>query len=345
VSRARLRVAVIGSGFGGAVHAPAFARHERFEVVALASPRSAETVARERGIPAAYSSWEEMLERERPDVVSVAAPPFAHHDAVLAALSHGAHVLCEKPFALSVAQAGVMARAAAASGKACAVAHEFRYTPHHRALKELIANGHLGALRHLELTVLTPRVHSGANVPRSWWFERERGGGIAGAVLSHLIDGASWLAGRPPEATAGTLRTALPLRRDEAGEFHSTADDGAFALLDYGGGLIARLAADGTVRVASSTTAVHGDTRTAVAAGSALTDATLFTVDDDETAELELRPSRYAHLAAAHPNLPPFLDLLDAFAARIEGHENDAPTFAEALETQKVLCALGFGSD
>ena len=103
-----LRVGIVGSGFGGAVHAPAYALHPRFEVVAIASPTNAERVARERKISHAFGSVEEMLAGVELDVVSVASPPFDHHRSVLAALAAGKHVLCEKPFSANVAQAEEM---------------------------------------------------------------------------------------------------------------------------------------------------------------------------------------------------------------------------------------------
>ena len=108
----KLRVGIVGSGFGGAVHAPAYALHPRFEVVAIASPSSAERVARERKIPHAFESVEAMLAGVKLDVVSVASPPFDHHASVIAALRAGKHVLCEKPMALTVAQAEEMHAAA-----------------------------------------------------------------------------------------------------------------------------------------------------------------------------------------------------------------------------------------
>jgi predicted dehydrogenase len=88
--------------------------------------------------------------------------------------------------------------------------------------------------------------------------------------------------------------------------------------------------------------AVHGETRTAVASGATILDGTTFVVDDEETAELELAPQPHANLAAAHPNLPAFTTMLDAFAAKIDGEPAEVPTFADALATQRVLAAVGF---
>ncbi|HTD36671.1 MAG TPA: Gfo/Idh/MocA family oxidoreductase, partial [Candidatus Limnocylindrales bacterium] len=236
----KLRVGIVGSGFGGTVHAPAFALHPRFEVVAIASPSNAERVARERKIPRAFGSAEEMLAGAELDVVSIASPPFDHHRSVMAALAAGKHVLCEKPLALTLAEAEEMLAASERAGVVAAVAFEFRYVPAVIAIKELIDNGHLGALRELEVARLSRELLARNRLGRApWWFERDRGGGVASAVMPHVFDLATHLAGRPPRATHGFLRTANPQRTSPDGErFTSTVADGAFAYVDFGDGLV-----------------------------------------------------------------------------------------------------------
>jgi predicted dehydrogenase len=341
---ATLRVGIVGSGFGGTVHAPAYALHPRFEVVAIASPTNAERVARERKIPHAFRSAGEMLAGVELDVVSVASPPFDHHPSVLAALAAGKHVLCEKPFALNVAQAEEMLAAAERAGTANALAFEFRYVPAVRAVKELIDNGHVGALRELEVARLGRELRA-ANTGRArgWWFSAEKGGGVANAVMPHFFDLANHLAGRAPRATQGLLRTANPRRSDAQGEFESTVADGAFAYVDYGDGLIARVSTDSTTVVESTTVAVHGETRSAVANGTFLGDLRVFAIADDEQDELEIAASPYAKYADVHGNLPFFLPLLDAFAERIDLGTPGVPTFADGLTTQHQLAAIGYG--
>jgi predicted dehydrogenase len=339
----KLRVGVVGASFGAAVHVPAFQAQGRFEVVAIASPNRAAEVADARRIPHAFTSFEEMLSGVELDVVSISTPPYLHRAPVLAALAAGKHVLCEKPFALSVTEAEEMCTAEArAPGSVCAIAHEFRYTPSRQALKELVVNGHLGPLRAIESTFFARMLRADSERPDSWWFERRRGGGLTGAILSHLIDQANWLAGRPPLRATGYERTANPQRQSKGERFTSDVADGAFATIDYGEGLIATVTADGTRAVDSATLAVHGETRTAVASGPSILDVTTFVVDDDETDELELAPQPHANLTAAHPNLPAFVTLLDAFAARIDGRDAEVPTFADALATQRVLAAVGY---
>ena len=338
-----LRVGIVGAGFGGAVHAPAYALHPRFEVVALASPASAERVARERKIPHAFASVEAMLAGVEFDVVSVASPPFDHHRSVLAALAAGKHVLCEKPLALSVAQAEEMVAASERAGTVAALAFEFRYVPAVIALKELIDNRHVGALRELEVARLSGELlERNTGRPRGWWFSRAQGGGVANAFMPHYFDLANHLAGRTPRATAGFLRTANPRRTDAHGTFETDVADGAFAFVDYGDGLIARVSADMTTVVRSTTVAVHGETRSAVASGPDITELRVFALAEDEQDELEIAESPYEKHGQIHGNLPYFVSLLDAFAEAIDLGTPGVPTFADGLVVQRSLEAIGY---
>ncbi|HEX5275871.1 MAG TPA: Gfo/Idh/MocA family oxidoreductase [Candidatus Rubrimentiphilum sp.] len=338
------RVGIVGGGFGVRGHLPAFAAHPQFEVVAIASPHSAKAVAKERKIPHAFENCEAMLGGCELDVVSIASPPFTHHPDVLASISAGKHVICEKPFALSVAQAQEMLAAAQKAKTATAVMHEFRWVPQRFALKELIANGHLSPLRELEITHLARMLRLENKRKNTWWFDRSKGGGIAGALLSHIIDSANWMAGRAPVRSTGYLRTANPRREGPDRPFEISVDDGAFGLIDYGEGVVARVTVDGTTAVDALTVAAHGEDRSAVASGSGLHAMRLFSVDEEETSELECKPSPNARFGAVDPHVPPIMDLLDEFVKEIETGESIVPTFAEAVETQKVLASVGFGS-
>ncbi|HVA32814.1 MAG TPA: Gfo/Idh/MocA family oxidoreductase, partial [Candidatus Baltobacteraceae bacterium] len=226
------------------------------------------------------------------------------------------------------------------AGTACGISHEFRFVPQTQALWELVHNHHLDPLRDIEVTYLKPLLHRQTKRPRGWWFQRDCGGGLAGAMLSHIVDAANWIAGRAPQRSVGLLRTANGLRQDDAGEFASDVDDGAFALLDYGNGLVARLTADGTTAAESYTCAVHGEDRTAVASGASIVDLRLFSVEKDDTAELECKPSPYARYQSINGNVPLLMELYDEWVKKIEGLPNALPTFEQGLETQKVLASI-----
>ncbi|HEY2554512.1 MAG TPA: Gfo/Idh/MocA family oxidoreductase [Candidatus Cybelea sp.] len=339
-----LRTGIVGTGFGAIAHLPALRLHPHFEVVAIASPSKAAAVAEEERIPHAFRSCQEMLAGCELDLVTVASPPFAHAQDVLASLAARKHVLCEKPFAMSVEEAQAMRDAAAAAGTACGISHEFRFIAQIAAIKELVANGHLGALRNIDVTMLRTTLRAGERRERSWWFERARGGGLAGAILSHLIDQANWIAGRAPIRSAGISRTANPHRSDDAGTFTSTVDDGSAAIVEYEDRAIARLCADATAAVDGYTLAVHGERRTAVASGPNLVDVTLYTVDGDGTDELTCKPSPYDAQSSINPNVPLLMELYDELVKQIEGKPNALPTFDEGLATQTVLASAGYGS-
>jgi len=338
------RIGISGSGFGVKAHLPALLAHPRFDVVALASPSSAAAIAKERKIESAFTSAREMIAGCELDAVVVTSPPFAHRDDVLAALDAGKHVICEKPFALNIEEAQEMLAASREAGTACGVAHEFRFVPERAALREMVENGHLTPLRQIEVTHLASFLRRSGDRSRGWWFEKERGGGIAGALLSHIIDGANWTVGRPPKSAHGLLRTANPERRDARGDFASTVDDGAFALLDYGEGLIGRLSVDGTAAVDSFTIAVHAENRTAVASGAGISEMRLFAIEGDDTDELDCKRSPYAKFESIGGNVPLLMELYDEFVKQIETGTSAVPTFDEALATQRVLAAIGYST-
>jgi predicted dehydrogenase len=200
-------------------------------------------------------------------------------------------------------------------------------------------------IRQIEVARFGNELRAGAERPRSdWWYLRARGGGIANAFMPHLIDLANWYAGRPPIHTAGFGRTAHPLRRDADGEFASDVYDGAFAVIDYGDGLVARVTNDSTTSMSTATIALHADTISVVANGDYLIDMRLFSIEPDEQSEFELSPSPYAKFASVAPHIPPFLSLLDDFAKRIATGGGNAPTFEDGLATQRVLGAIGYGA-
>jgi predicted dehydrogenase len=339
----KYRIGISGAGFGVKAHLPALLANQHFEVVALASPSSAKAIAAERKIPHAFPSAQAMIDGCELDAIAIASPPFAHRDDVLASLDAGLHVMCEKPFTLNVEEAEELVAASRDAGTACAIAHEFRFMPQRIAIKELIDNGHLNPLRNIEITLFNSWLRrTEVERTRGWWFQKERGGGAAGALLSHLIDASNWLIGRPPDRTIGELRTANPIRRDAQGEFTSTVDDGCFVLLDYGGGLVTRIAVDTTLAVNSFTLAVHGEDRTAVASGPHVAENTLYSIDEDETNELQCKPTPYASFASVHPNVPLMMELYDEFVKLIETGSSGLATFEDGLDIQRVLAQIGY---
>ena len=89
---------------------------------------------------------------------------------------------------------------------------------------------------------------------------------------------------------------------------------------------------------------MHGETRTAVASGPAITEVTLYAIDADVTEELTCTPSPFAAYEKINGNVPLLMELYSELAKRIDGKPDALPTFEEALATQRVLATAGYGA-
>ncbi|HBY95152.1 MAG: Gfo/Idh/MocA family oxidoreductase [Ardenticatenaceae bacterium] len=227
----RIRVAIIGTGFGRRVQIPAFQASPRASVVAICSrtPAHAEQTARDYGMPRSYTDYAAMLDAEAPDLVSIVTPPDLHADMAVQALERGIHVLCEKPMALDTRQAERMLRAAERSAKVHAIDHELRFNPNRRKIKELLAGGHLGRPYQAVLTYFSD-FHADPRIGWDWWSDSVRGGGALGAVGSHEIDLLEWWFG-PIEAVSADLYAAIQERPGPAGSPLPVTSDDTLALL------------------------------------------------------------------------------------------------------------------
>lgn len=213
----KIRVGIIGTGFGALVQAPGFMMHPDCEVVALAGvarPGRAQEQADKLGIPRAYADYISMLEQEELDLVSIASAPHLHHPMTIAALERRLHVLCEKPMALDLAEAHAMADAAERRGLVHAIDFEYRHNPARTRFKELVREGFLGDLIHFNMTWSIPLFQRLQNGPMGWLWRAESGGGMLGAVGSHMVDTLRWLLGEV-DAVSACLSTQVPEREGE----------------------------------------------------------------------------------------------------------------------------------
>src|SRR6478672_2925058 len=123
--RSRMKVAVVGTGFGARVVAPAFAAADGCEVVDVVSPRDEHAVT-------------SAIERLDVDLVSVHSPPFMHAEHVRAALGAGKAVLCDKPFAMNADEARALAEEADAADAIALCNFEFRFHAVRRLVRDLV---------------------------------------------------------------------------------------------------------------------------------------------------------------------------------------------------------------
>lgn len=157
------RVAIIGAGRrgerrGGAygiaeAHAAAYEACPATVIVAAAdiNEENLRPFLAEHQIPRGYRDYREMLARERPDIVSICTWPQLHAEMVIAAAQAGARgILCEKPMALTLAEADAMLAACAASGTVLCVNHQRRLGEPFRLAKEIASSGAIGDLVRVE---------------------------------------------------------------------------------------------------------------------------------------------------------------------------------------------------
>ena len=144
----RLRVGIVGVGNNAATHhVPAYRLLPNVELIACCatSLSRAQAGAKRLGLPKAYADVETMIRAESLDAVSICSPNDAHYQNTLDALDTGAHVLCEKPMALSQQQAREMCDAAVRADRVTMAAYTYRFVPAAKMAKELIDAGELGA--------------------------------------------------------------------------------------------------------------------------------------------------------------------------------------------------------
>jgi predicted dehydrogenase len=185
-----LRVGVLGAGWAGELHLEAFAASPAAEVVVLGSrTRSvAEDVAARHGVPRVVHDVDELFACDL-DIVSVATPPASHVELTLKALSAGAHVLCDKPTALTGGGAAQILEAAEAARVRHASGYIWRNDPALLRVRSLLADGAIGRVVDVHA-----RCALGAPVlPMTWMYDLDAGGGALMQHGGHVIDRVRWL--------------------------------------------------------------------------------------------------------------------------------------------------------
>ncbi len=203
----RLKAAVIGhTGRGDYGHGleAIFQGLPGVELVAVSDPdaKGRAAVAARIGAPHAYEDYREMLERHKPDLVSLAMRHADQHHAIaLAAIRSGAHVYCEKPFTTTLLEGDEVLQSAALRKRKIAVAHTMRMTGGVQALKAAVGRGLLGDVVEL----------------RAYGKQDARAGGEDMMVLgTHLFDLMRLFVGDPLSCSAEVLNQGRRITTHDA---------------------------------------------------------------------------------------------------------------------------------
>jgi predicted dehydrogenase len=197
-----LRCGVIGLGTMGRTHADVLRRWPHFKLVGITS-RTPDKRATATGLGCRwFDSAEQMIHSGEIDVAVIATPHWGHAEIAAAALRGGLHVVCEKPLAVTVAQADGVLRAAAEGRTHLTVVFQTRYEPAYRYAKALLSTGELGPFLRGEMVETTFRseAYYRSGPWRGTW--KGEGGGVLVNQAPHVLDRYAWLCGMPSEVAA-----------------------------------------------------------------------------------------------------------------------------------------------
>ncbi|HEX6289198.1 MAG TPA: Gfo/Idh/MocA family oxidoreductase [Herpetosiphonaceae bacterium] len=248
-----MTIGVIGTGWSTRVQIPAF-RAAGLEVVALAGRNRDKTrrLAQEQNVGFATDDWRDVLRRDEVRLVSIVTPPNLHKEMAIAALEAGKHVVCEKPMALDANETKAMVEAARRHSQLFTlIDHELRCLPSLHLARRQIQSGSLGALRHVEATIIGSS-RSDPSRPWTWWSDAEQGGGVLGALGSHMIDQIRFLLG-PIAAVNGLTHICIRERPGDTGPRAVTADDYSALLLRLANGVPGTITMSAVAGVAEPT--------------------------------------------------------------------------------------------
>ena len=369
-----IRVGMIGAGYMVKLHSLSMLNlagltddpHNRFELVRLVDSNEdlAQHEAMRWGWSTAGSDWQSVTRAPNIDLVDIATPNDSHYEMCLDAFAHGKHVLCEKPLAVNVEQALVMARAAQESGKVHLVNFTYRAWPAIAQARKIIQSGKLGKIRHFEGHFFQDH-NNDPTIPLHWRFRKaSAGAGALGDIGSHIIDLARFLVGELSSVCAITQRfiSQRPLPQDRTLQGTVEVDDLTAALVQFENG------ASGTIKASWALPGFKNDVYFSIVGDKGAlrfswersNELQIFTVDDAP----EISGFRTVLVGRAHPGAELFWfpalggDLgvgvtaqgmgygdaftlsFRSFANALHNNQSTPPNFVDGLRCCEIIAAI-----
>jgi predicted dehydrogenase len=349
MSKTKLNIAMIGSGFIGKVHSNAFRQVGHFfdvpyevrcQVICGRDRAKLETAASKWGWSEIETDWQKIIARKDIDAVDIAVPNALHSAIAIAAAGAGKIVLCEKPLASSIEEAESMTRAVQRTPNM--VWFNFRRVPAVVFAKQLIAEGRMGQVFHYRALYLNQSGNDPSKA-NTWRYKKsEAGMGAAGDLLSHSIDMSLYLNGPIAELFA-TMHTFSPAR---------DVDDATLLIARFANGSIGTFEATryGVGCQNRNTFEVNGSKGMLAFTLDKMNQLDFF--DATDPAHLQGRRSiavtgldhpygknfwKPGHvLGYEHPFIATFADFLNSLARQEPFHAN----FEDALAVQRILHAV-----
>jgi len=236
-----LHVGIVGAGgIAQYYHVPYLQRCKNVRVAAACdvSDTALEQMKSKFGIRRLFRNYRELLDLDILDLISICTSNDMHYPVAMAAIEKGLDIYCEKPLAMTFAQAKAMYEAAKAKGIKTGVNFSHRRTPAAQLAREIIASGALGQITYVA-AVYAAGGTKYAEHPGSWRNDRERASfGGMGDMGAHIIDMMRWWLDADITALTAQTRTYVPERisRETGQPMKVTTEDQGTILVSYSNG-------------------------------------------------------------------------------------------------------------
>jgi predicted dehydrogenase len=216
-------VGVIGTGFMGKAHSIAYSAsasvfgtglRPKLEIVCDLSPERASQRATDLGFSRYSDNWEDVVNDEAVELISICTPNDTHAQIAIAALKAGKHVWCEKPMSTSLKDSMAMSIAAEQSSGKTIIGYNYTKNPAVTHARRLIEDGVIGRVAGFFCRYDVDN-EADEQRPWSWRMSRDMSGtGANGDVLSHVISVAHYLTGSSISRVVGDIAIVHPERDD-----------------------------------------------------------------------------------------------------------------------------------
>jgi predicted dehydrogenase len=327
MSDKKIKVGVVGGGaIAQACHIPGYAANPDFELTAIADPcaGSLEQVRSKWAFKKEYADYREMIETEKPDVVSVCTPNKFHAEIAIFALEHGADIVLEKPIGLSIVEGEAIRAAALRNNKRIFVCFSHRFNDMIAAARKALNEGKIG-----EPYMFRVRFAHGGPWPgwakTDWFYNPEIAGG--GALLDMAVHAFDLIRHLIGEVTAVSAKAAT-LRKD------IKLDDNIVALLEVGDRCMGYVDAGWTSRGGFAGIEIMGDNGYITAHyGKGTVTATYGITSPDGTIKMN------EEVLLDGGSRPHWTNQMAAFTRSIADGSVPSPGIADGLEALKITLA------
>ncbi len=210
-----IKAGIIGTGFIGPAHVEALRRLGSVDVVGLAEESDA--VAKEKAaalnIPRPYGDYRDLLGDSEIQTVHICSPNHLHYEMAKAALEAGKHVVCEKPLAISVAQAQDLVQLAEKTKLVHAINFNVRYYPLMRQVRTMVERGEIGEVFAVHGSYLQDWLFHPTDY--NWRLETALSGQLRAVadIGTHWIDLVTYVTGLEITSVFADMATFHPIRK------------------------------------------------------------------------------------------------------------------------------------